>query len=152
MSDGGYGDGYDAGFLEGARVWKAKALDFETKRDVAVSTLEKVKADRQAAKKALAAQCDETKKLRAELATARKISLTLTGKEIRELAELVGLQIAEHDYADEYETEITIETPSGFLLNDDVVEEYYRLIAYHTEYPEEGAIGLGNAIEKGNVR
>lgn len=81
MSDGGYGDGYDAGFLEGARVWKAKALDFETKRDVAVSTLEKVKADRQAAKKALAAQCDETKKLRAELATARKISTSKDDEE-----------------------------------------------------------------------
>ena len=149
MSDGGYGDGYDAGFLEGAKAWKAKALDFETKRDVAVSTLEKVKADRSVAMKALAAQCDETKKLRAELATARKISITLTGKEIRELAELVGLQIVEHEYADEYETEITVETPSGFLLNDDGVEEYYRLIAYLTEYPEEGAIGLGEAIEKG---
>lgn len=75
----------------------------------------------------------------------KKVSVTLTGKEIRELAELVGLQIVEHNYADEYETEITVETPS-FLLTDDWVEEHYRLIAYLTEYPEEGAIGLGDAI------
>lgn len=134
-----------------AALLRGLALDFETKRDVAVSTLEKVKADRQVAKKALAAQCDETKKLRALLATAKTAGVTLTGKEIRELAEFAGLQIVEHNYADEYETEITIETPSGFLVNDDGEEEYYRLIAYFTEEPEEGAIGLGDAIEKGGV-
>lgn len=120
--------------------------ELETKRDIAVSTLEKVKADRATAQKALAAQCEETKKLRAELVQAKKVSLTLTGKEISELAGFAGLQIVEHNYADEYETEITVETPSGFLLNDDGVEEHYRLIAYHTEYPEEGAIGLGAMI------
>lgn len=43
--------------------WKAKALDLEVKRDIAVSTLEKVKVDRATAQKALAAQCEETKKL-----------------------------------------------------------------------------------------
>ena len=120
--------------------------ELETKRDIAVSTLEKVKADRAVALREMAAQCDETKKLRSELATVRKVSVTLTGKEIRELAELAGLQFVEHDYADEYETEVTVETPSGFLLNDDGVEEYYRLIAYLTEYPEEGAIGLGDLL------
>lgn len=76
----------------------------------------------------------------------KKVSVTLTGKEIRELAEFAGLQVVEHNYVDEYETEITVETPSGFLLNDDGVEEHYSLIAYLTEYPEEGAIGLGDAI------
>lgn len=73
MSDGGYGDGYDAGFFEGGKIWKAKALDLEWKRDVAVSTLEKVKADRSVAKKALAAQCIETRQLRAELAEIRGV-------------------------------------------------------------------------------
>lgn len=126
--------------------WKAKALDLEVKRDIAVSTLEKVKVDRATAQKALAAQCEETKKLRAELVQAKKVSLTLTGKEISELAGFAGLQIVEHNYADEYETEITVETPSGFLLNDDGVEEHYRLIAYFTEEPEEGAIGLGDVL------
>lgn len=71
MSDGGYGDGYDAGLSDGANIWKAKALDFETKLDVAVSTLEKVKVDRSAAMKALAAQCDETKKLSEQVALLR---------------------------------------------------------------------------------
>lgn len=61
--------------------WKAKALDLEVKRDIAVSTLEKVKADRATAQKALAAQCEETKKLRAELATARKGGVTFFGEE-----------------------------------------------------------------------
>jgi hypothetical protein len=87
-----------------------------------------------------------------ELATTRKIGVTLTGKEIREIAELAGLQFVEHDYVDEYETEVTIETPSGFLLNDDGVEEHYRLIAYLTEYPEEGAIGLGDALSITPIR
>jgi hypothetical protein len=76
----------------------------------------------------------------------KKVSVTLTGKEIRELAEFAGLEIVEHNYVDEYETEITVETPSGFLLNDDGVEEHYRLIAYFTEEPEEGAIGLGDVL------
>lgn len=76
----------------------------------------------------------------------KKVSVTLTGKEIRELAELAGLQVVEHNYVDEYETEITVETPSGFLLNDDGVEEHYRLIAYFTEEPEEGAFGLGTML------
>jgi hypothetical protein len=146
MSDGGYGDGYDAGFSEGEKIWKAKALDLEVKRDIAVSTLEKVKADRSVAMKALAAQCNETRRLRAELVLARKVSVTLTGKEIRELAEFAGLQVVDHNYVDEYETEITVETLSGFLLNDSLVEEHYRLIAYFTECPEEGAIGLGDVL------
>jgi hypothetical protein len=73
MSDGGYGDGYDAGFSEGEKIWKAKALDLEVKRDIAVSTLEKVKVDRATAQKALAAQCEETKKLRAELEELRDV-------------------------------------------------------------------------------
>jgi hypothetical protein len=77
---------------------------------------------------------------------AQKLSVTLTGKEICELAEFAGLQIVWHNYADEYEAEITVETPSGFLLNDDGVEEHYRLIAYFTEEPEEGAIGLGDVL------
>lgn len=76
MSDGGYGDGYDAGFFEGGKIWKAKALDLEWKRDVAVSTLEKVKADRSVAKKALAAQCIETRQLRAASRDAEVVSLT----------------------------------------------------------------------------
>jgi hypothetical protein len=76
---------------------------------------------------------------------APKVNVTLTGKEIRELAEFAGLQIVEHDYADEYETEITVEGPSN-LTNDDGMKEHYCLIAYFTEYPEEGAIGLGAMI------
>jgi len=48
---------------------KAKAIDYEVKRDVAVNTLDLVKAERTAAQKALAAQCSETKVLRQERVT-----------------------------------------------------------------------------------
>lgn len=76
------------------------------------------------------------------------VSVTLTGKEIREIAEFAGLQFVEHDYQDEYETEITVEAcPSKGVLNDDNVAEHYRLIAFLTEYPEEGCLPLGEKID-----
>ena len=82
------------------------------------------------------------------LAAKGKVSVTLTGKEIREIAELAGLQFVEHDYTDEYETEIAIEScPDKGILNDDNAPEHYRLIAFLNEYPEEGCIGLGEKIE-----
>ena len=82
------------------------------------------------------------------LAAKGKVSVTLTGKEIREIAELAGLQFVEHDYTDEYETEIAIEScPDKGIMNDDNAPEHYRLIAFLNEYPEEGCIGLGEKIE-----
>lgn len=51
--------------------WKAKALDLEVKRDIAVSTLEKVKVDRTVAQNALAEQCKHTKTIEQQLEAAR---------------------------------------------------------------------------------
>lgn len=52
---------------------RAKAIDHETKHDVAVSTLEIVKEGRLSAQKALFAQCEETKKLTEENARLQSI-------------------------------------------------------------------------------
>ncbi len=70
--------------------------------------------------------------------------ITLNGKQIRELAEFVGLTITEHDYADEYETEITIaDCPVNGVIEDDGSTTKYDYIAYLTDYPEEGVCPLG---------
>ncbi len=74
-------------------------------------------------------------------------SITLTGKEIRDLAEFAGFSIVENDYTDENETEMVIQNcPDKGILNDDNEPEHYRLIAYLAEYPEEGCMPLGEKI------
>lgn len=73
--------------------------------------------------------------------------LTLTGKEIKDLAEAVGLVIAPHDYTDELETEMTIiDCPSNGVLDDGGKATHYKYVAYLTEYPEEGSFPLGDEI------
>lgn len=73
--------------------------------------------------------------------------LTLTGKEIRDLAEAVGLVITPNDYADELETEMTIiECPPSGVLDDDGQATYYKHVAYLSEYPEEGTYPLGDEV------
>ena len=74
--------------------------------------------------------------------------LNLTGLDIRELANLAGYTIVDDDYADEDGTEITIKTTDGFLQADDGSHEYYPMIAYFTDYPDEGAIGIGELIKR----
>ena len=67
--------------LEAARAeidkWKAKAIDLEMKRDIAVSTFEKVKADRTVAKNALAEQCKHTKTIERQLAAEQAKNMEL---------------------------------------------------------------------------
>ena len=65
----------------------AKAIDYETKRDVAVSTLEIVKEGRLSAQKALFAQCEETKKLTAERDRLRAALEKIAGIRGRDLSE-----------------------------------------------------------------
>lgn len=73
--------------------------------------------------------------------------LTLTGKEIKDLAEAVGLVISPHDYADELETEMTIiDCPAGGVLDDDGKATHYEHVAYLSEYPEEGTFTLGDEL------
>ena len=74
--------------------------------------------------------------------------LTLTGKEIKDLAEAVGLVIeGGHDYTDELETEMTIiECPSSGVMDDDGKATHYEHVAYLSEYPEEGTFPLGDEV------
>ena len=75
----------------------------------------------------------------------------LTIAEIVDLAALAGLVLKEGcgPDADELESEITIKDCNGdFLLDDDgVTPLYYKRIAYFSEYPEEGCIGLGEEVQ-----
>jgi hypothetical protein len=74
-------------------------------------------------------------------------SVTMTGKEIHDLALFAGFSIVEHDYKDELETEFVVEDcPASGVLYDDGVHEYYNLISYLAEYPEEGVGPLGDPI------
>lgn len=104
--------------------------------------------------------CDECKALRANLADAEAKpasaepvrfvpSITLTGKDIKDVAEFAGLSITPHDYADEYETEITIQRcpKSGIKNDDDGGVEFFEYVAYLSEYPEEGCVPLGDPVE-----
>lgn len=80
--------------------------------------------------------------------------LSLTVAEIRDLAKFAGLTI-DHTTPpddDELETEITIaECPPAGILNDGEPSDpdsvsHYRFLAYCTNYPGEGCVGLGNEI------
>lgn len=74
--------------------------------------------------------------------------LTLTGKEIKDLAEAVGLVIEPRNYTDELETEMTIiDCPANGVLDDDGKAMHYEHVAYLSEYPEEGVFPLGDEVE-----
>lgn len=80
--------------------------------------------------------------------------LNLTVAEIRDLAAFAGLKIDTAIPAadDEQETEITVAAcpPEGVKNeaepSDPDSVSHYRFIAYCTEYPEEGCMGLGNEL------
>lgn len=73
--------------------------------------------------------------------------LTLTGKEIKDLAEAVGLVICTMDYTDELETEMTIiDCPPAGVMDDDGKATHYEHVAYLSEYPEEGTYPLGDEV------
>lgn len=79
-------------------------------------------------------------------------AITLCGKEIRDLAEAVGLVIQPLDYTDELETEMTIiSCPAEGVLNDDGKATHYQLVAYCSEYPEEGVFPLGDEVAPGKA-
>ena len=63
--------------------------------------------------------------------------LTLNGKEIKDLAEAVGLMIQPLDYTDELETEMTIiDCPPSGVMDDDGKATHYEHVAYLSEYPK----------------
>lgn len=76
--------------------------------------------------------------------------ITLTMQQIKELAEFAGMKVeAEGFDADDMETELTVrECPDSGIINcgeesDPDSVSHYAHIAYYTDYPEEGCIGLG---------
>jgi len=74
--------------------------------------------------------------------------LTLTGKEIRDLAEAVGLVVQPIDYVFEFETEMTIiDCPESGVIDDDGTAKHYDHVAYLREYPEEGTFPLGDEVK-----
>lgn len=79
--------------------------------------------------------------------------MVLTVREIYDLACFAGFTINHSKMfmpsEDEMETEITaVDCPaSGVLDEDGVSRRYYTKIAYYTEYPEEGVVGLGEEIK-----
>lgn len=81
-------------------------------------------------------------------------SVTLTVAQIADLARFAGLTLAQppQPTADELEATITVcECPeAGVLLDgedaDPGVAAHYTHIAYYSEYPDEGCIGLGPEI------
>lgn len=78
--------------------------------------------------------------------------LTLTGKEIKDLAEAVGLMIQPLDYDTELETEMTvIKCPASGVQGDDGKVTHYEHVAYLSEYPEEGTFPLGGEIPQQGV-
>ena len=81
-------------------------------------------------------------------------SVTLTVAQIADLARFAGLTLAQSPQPDPDELEATItvcECPeAGVLLDgedaDPGVAAHYTHIAYYSEYPDEGCIGLGPEI------
>ena len=74
--------------------------------------------------------------------------LTLKGREIKDLAEAVGLEIQQLDYTDELETEMTIIAcpASGVTDDDDGKVRHYEHVAYLSEYPDDGTFPLGDQV------
>lgn len=75
--------------------------------------------------------------------------ITLTGKEIRDLAEAAGFLIEKADSDDLLDTEMTIIPcpPDGIKDDDDGSLSRYKYVAYFSDYPEEGVFGLGEELK-----
>jgi hypothetical protein len=84
-------------------------------------------------------------------------SLTLTIAQIIDLAAFAGLVFKEGCDPDDdaLETELTIQgCPAIGVLDDDddsVTRRHYEHIAYFTEYPEEGWVGLGKEVSNAAI-
>lgn len=76
---------------------------------------------------------------------------TLTVAQIADLARFAGLDVDDSAVTDAGpENEITIaDCPADGVIGDDGTPTHYPLIAYFSEYPEEGMYGIGEPIEPG---
>lgn len=75
--------------------------------------------------------------------------LTMTIKEIADLAESAGLVLAPDGGLDEdsKDTEITIiDCPKEGVADDDGKPTFFKYVAYFTDYPEEGCFPLGDEL------
>lgn len=116
---------------------EAQLADISVKRDVAVDTLEKVKADRKVAQQALAEQCKETKSLRDQLAErdAEIALLKTTPPDMRQDLHCVASDLArecreERERADANEA-IVEHLQKLLLLAKNALEEVYPLYNGH---------------------
>jgi hypothetical protein len=77
--------------------------------------------------------------------------ITLTGKEIKDLAEFAGFLVdASLSSEDELETEFNIyDCPPEGVRDDDGIIEHYAHCVIISEYPEEGCCPLGEKIWAG---
>ncbi|MGH8078924.1 MAG: hypothetical protein ACREP7_00025 [Lysobacter sp.] len=77
--------------------------------------------------------------------------ITLTLREIKDLAEYAGLVFEPHSVSgltDEMETEFTIaDAPTQGVTDDLGRTQRYAHIAWETDCPDEGCYPLGNEIE-----
>lgn len=69
------------------------------------------------------------------------MSITLTGYEIFELFEMLGVTHQIEKDPDLLDVEITIQEDTA-IYNDDHEIVYQGRVAYYTDYPEEGAVGI----------
>ena len=75
--------------------------------------------------------------------------ITLTVKEIAELAEYAGLTLHSRfmPEGDDLDVEYTvIECPPTGTTDDDGNVKYYAHVAYSTDYPDEGVCPLGDEV------
>lgn len=76
--------------------------------------------------------------------------ITLTINEILDLAEFAGLSIKKESMPDkdDLNSEISIiNCPKDGVLDEDTGrKDYYKYVAYFSEYPEEGCMPLGESI------
>lgn len=76
--------------------------------------------------------------------------ITLTAKEIKELAELAGWVVGDTcSSLDDSEEYTIIDCPESGVKNDDGVIEHFRYVAYCEECPEEGVMPLGEPLAVG---
>lgn len=74
--------------------------------------------------------------------------LTLTGKEIKDLAESIGFTITKGSFdKDILETEMTVvDCPEKGVEGDDGKPMFFNYVAYFDDCPEEGVMPLGDEV------
>lgn len=78
------------------------------------------------------------------------IRITLTVQQIIDLAEFAGLGV-DPDSADEIMRDsehVVLQGEGAWLEDDNGKRVEYEAIAWSADYPEEGGIGLGAAVER----